>query len=635
VRKSLLKLLGVVVALTLSAHAYAVGMGGINVTSALGQTLKADIELVAVGQADKASLVARLAPPEVYKSAGLVSPSGNQFGFQIESRANGGLYLKVSSAQPLNDPFVSILVELTWSSGKLLRGYTFLLDPPGYVPEQPPPADVQAVAPAVQPAPAETAAKAAEQAAAVAAAPVGKKSVSVAPSSRAEAGPKAKHNQVAAGSVTVKRGDTLNNLSAQNKPDNVSLERMLVALYRANADQFDGNNMNRIKVGKILRLPSRDELAKVTQPEAVREIRAQAADWNTYRQKLASAASDGGQPQAAKQVVTGKITSSVVDKTPVAKESAREVLKLSKGETPGDMVGTGATGKAATAQEMKNAAQENAISKAKAAREEQVRAALLEKNIKDMQRLAELKSVVAAPQPSLVDRILSEPFYLAGIAAVVLGLGGLGLMLSGGSQTRASGDAGAITGQIAVPSPEIGDEDASQQAAATERKLEPDNPLYGAAGTIGHADSAAAQITALDATTGAVPVDTQQVPAAAPDVGYGLNAPAAQPEPAQAENKEVELKLDFTAEKSAPVAQTAEDILAGISLNLDDAVAPSESKPENREERWHEVATKLDLAKAYQEMGDASGAREILAEVMQEGDAAQRTAAQAQLDQLG
>ena len=61
------------------------------------------------------------------------------------------------------------------------------------------------------------------------------------------------------------------------------------------------------------------------------------------------------------------------------------------------------------------------------------------------------------------------------------------------------------------------------------------------------------------------------------------------------------------------------------------AVSGAGSKNDN----WQDVATKLDLAKAYQEMGDASGAREILEEVMQEGDAEQRESAQALLEQLG
>jgi pilus assembly protein FimV len=125
-------------------------MGGINVTSGLGERLKADIDLVAVTKAEKPSLVARLASPDTYKNAGLEYPHNNRFKFDIASRANGDPYLNVTSVQPVNDPFVVVMVELNWASGRLVREYTFLLDPPGYVAEQPSPANVEAVEPVVQ-----------------------------------------------------------------------------------------------------------------------------------------------------------------------------------------------------------------------------------------------------------------------------------------------------------------------------------------------------------------------------------------------------------------------------------------------------------------------------------------------------
>jgi pilus assembly protein FimV len=839
-------------------------MGGINVASALGQPLKADIELVSVNKAEKASLVARLASPDIYRGAGLEYPYGTKFKFQIESRANGESYIKVSSAQPINDPFVSMLVELTWASGKLLREYTFLLDPPDYVAEQPKPVEVQSVAPVAPAAPAapapaappEIAAKPVEQAAPVAAAPVESQPRPMRATAPMDekvfaAAPERKPAAVVTGNVTVQHGDTLNKIAVQNKPAEVSLERMLVALYRANADQFDGKNMNRIKAGKILRLPEQSELMNVAQSDAAKEIRAQTADWNAYRQKLAAAAPAASQPQEAQQVATGKIASSVADKAPVAKESAKEVLKLSKGEAPGDKAGAGAAGKPMTAQDKKNAEQEDAIAKAKGLKEEQARAALLEKNLQDMQRLAKLKSEAAAlatqpsgaapeaavsavaaassvvaasevkpapvakpkpkpqpvvvPQPSLVDQILGEPLYLIGGAAILLGLGGIGFMLSRRKQAAAGGqseDVGAITGHITAPvtpSPETGDftsttgehpaaasqsddvdpiseadlflnfgrdaqaeeilkeallntpnnhqihlkllgiyaarkdvnsfsviarqlkdsgdEQAWQQAAAMGRKLEPNNPMYGG-GTIEDDGSATMQTTVLNAMPDFVQDDTAAQETSTPDVDFDLgdteqttalstddktsaqaetmdfdvtstrpslsaptemdfditstsssmpaatgeaetalpnlddlifdvtsthpSMPAAQPEAskptAQADDAGMEFTLDFpvedVAEKPAPAAQ-AETGLAGISLNFDAAATPGESAAEAKDEHWHEVATKLDLARAYQEMGDGTGAREILDEVMREGDEGQREAAQSMLDQLG
>jgi pilus assembly protein FimV len=92
--------------------------------------------------------------------------------------------------------------------------------------------------------------------------------------------------------------------------------------------------------------------------------------------------------------------------------------------------------------------------------------------------------------------------------------------------------------------------------------------------------------------------------------------------------------LDFPIEETAKAAPASVDMnLSDINLNLDDVVSAPAAEVEH-DEHWHEVATKLDLAKAYQEMGDAVGAREILDEVLQEGDEQQREAAQSLIAQL-
>jgi pilus assembly protein FimV len=500
----LLKLIGATAGLTLSALGNAVGLGGINVVSALGQPLMAEIELVAVGKAEKPSLVARLASSDAYKDAGLDYPYGIKYSFQIGSRANGEPYLKLSSNREVSDPFVSLLVELSWSSGKLLREYTFLLDPPGYVAAQPKSAAVQATAPVtVQSVPLiATAAKREEEkplADMSAARPV-EKQVVAAPAKPEQAG----RANVAAGAITVMSGDSLNKIAARTKPDEVSLERMLVALYRANANQFDGKNMNRIQSGKILRIPDQDEVMQVAQPEAVQEIRTHTADWSAYRQKLAATASTSHKTEATRQVATGKITSLTTDKAPAASESSKEVLRLSKGEAPGDKALPGAAGRGA--QDRRNAAAEDAIAKSKAASESKTRAALLESNQKDMQRLAQLKTEAAAltasaaasrinaasavaaasevaaasvavsqvaaasaikpaaaEEPSLMDKLLASPLSLGIVAAVLLG--GLGVALS--RRKRAPADVSGSADEVitppahlavpVMPSPDTGD----------------------------------------------------------------------------------------------------------------------------------------------------------------------------------
>jgi pilus assembly protein FimV len=532
VHKSLLKLLYIVAALMLSTTVFAVGLGGINVASALGQTLKAEIALADISKSDKDSLVVGLASPDDYKSSGLEYPYGNKFKFEIQSRADGQLYIKVSSAQPVNDPFVSLLVQLTWSAGKLSREYTFLLDPPGYVPVQPAPTAVHPVAPQVQAsvpvAPAvpaassETAAVPVQQVAPVAAtepaaqvtAARQEKQVAPMPATLkpaektavldvAELPPKNNKEWLA-----VQRGDTMYKIAAKYKLAGMNLDRMLVALYRVNADKFGGRNMNRIRAGKILRLPTQDEYSSVTQAEAAKEIHAQAADWNAYRQKLASAASVSNQSQGTQQVATGKISSSVADMAPVAKESAKEVLKLSKGEAPGDKSGAAtAGGQSMSEQDKKNAAQEDAIARDKSLKEGQERAAMLEKNLQDMKRLEQLKvetaalaqppvaakaavSAVAAtsvakpapvakpkvqpkvgqqakPELSLIDQVMEEPLYLAGGVAVLL-LAGLGFIMYRRKKSSnrfidepleeaGSGETASRMAAPVMPSPDTGD----------------------------------------------------------------------------------------------------------------------------------------------------------------------------------
>ena len=487
--KSLVRIAGIIAGLVLSGAVYAVGMGGINVTSALGEPLSVKIDLLSVGQSDKSKLSAHLASPDEFKDAGINYPySLPRIKFQIETRPDGTFYLKLTSQDPVNDPFVNLLVELDWASGKLMREYTFLLDPPGYTLAQPEPEAVQPVTPTAAghqeamppveskpPQPMHTAA------------PVEQKITTAVrqPEKPAVAG------RISGGPITVKRGDTLTRIAEQIKEPDVTLEQMLVALYRANADQFDGRNMNRIRAGKILRRPAESDLAHLSNKEAVKVIHAQAADWHAYRQKLA-AASSAVSEQAPQQEVSGKISTSVSDKTPAAKESAKEVLRLSKGEAPGDKIAAG--GSKQELQDKIHSLEEEAVARKQELQDSKNRIALLEKNIKEMQHLIDLKaqpvpaakpvetkpaakpeparivpppaagaasSVAAAsagqpakpaakpkpkpavkpkhkpkpvpkvilPPPSLLDEIMGNPLYLGGGAAILLILGGLGFVV--------------------------------------------------------------------------------------------------------------------------------------------------------------------------------------------------------------
>jgi pilus assembly protein FimV len=133
------------------AAALAAGLGRINVLSPLGQPLDAEIEIVALRPGEEETLVARIAPLEAFTAAG-IEPSAvlNTMRFAVERRDNRRI-LRVTTTAPVNDPFVELLVELQWQSGRLVREYTFLLDPPEYKSRD---AATAQRAPAAKPAPA-------------------------------------------------------------------------------------------------------------------------------------------------------------------------------------------------------------------------------------------------------------------------------------------------------------------------------------------------------------------------------------------------------------------------------------------------------------------------------------------------
>ncbi|MGH8648136.1 MAG: type IV pilus assembly protein FimV, partial [Burkholderiales bacterium] len=173
-------------------------------------------------------------------------------------------------------------------------------------------------------------------------------------------------------------------------PEGVTLEQMLVALYRTNPDAFIRKNLNLVRAGKILRVPDRDEVeTTVARDDAVREYRTHVADWNAYRQQLADAA--GTVPAEKRAAVSGKITPKVEDKA--ARDEPKDVVRLSKGEPAGAAAGKG---KARSTAERVRMLEEEAVAREKALVEANSRIAQLERTIKDMQKLAELRSPAMA-----------------------------------------------------------------------------------------------------------------------------------------------------------------------------------------------------------------------------------------------
>lgn len=382
-------------ALLAMSTADAAGLGRLNVLSDLGQPLKAEIDIVSVEKGELDSLRAKLAPIDSYVQNNLPYP-GPSLGLQlsVEKRPSGAPYIIATTVQPVNEPFIDILVELTWNGGSILRAYTALLDPPAYNTAERAHGNAEAAAPEVRPAPlaapepaaAETAVRTDEeaatraapqpQAAAQAPAPAPEKPAPKAPESSAVGSGRE------AADYTVKHGDTLSRIARQHMTEGVSLDQMLVLLFKSNPEAFSGRNMNRLKAGRLLKIPGTAEAAAIDAQEARREVRVHTANFNAYRQQLAAAAGESAGGETAGQGAAGGVTAHVEEKAASAGEP-KEVLKLSKGQSAG--------APASGAERIRNLEEELAA-RQKTIAEQSERLAMLDKQVKDMQALLAMKN---------------------------------------------------------------------------------------------------------------------------------------------------------------------------------------------------------------------------------------------------
>src|SRR6266849_3298295 len=182
----------------------------------------------------------------------------------------------------------------------------------------------------------------------------------------------------------VVRGDTLSKIAIRNRVEGVSLQQMLVALFRANKEAFVANNMNRLRAGKIISIPDKDAAGAVAAADARRVVSAQYADFNEYRRKLGIAVASTPASQGGRQA-SGQISAPKEEKPIPSKEPPKDELRLSRADDA--KRGAKAAGTAA-ADDL--AAKDNAL------KEAQERIALLEKNLQDMQKLAQIKSQTGA-----------------------------------------------------------------------------------------------------------------------------------------------------------------------------------------------------------------------------------------------
>jgi pilus assembly protein FimV len=251
------------------------GLGEIRLNSYLNQPLDAEIELMLSSPDELRSLELRIPDRETFERLGLDRPGFlDQVEFEIDGAPGSRARINVRSTDAVVEPFLTFLVEATWSGGRLLREYTVLLDPPAFMPGGEAPASTPVQAPAAtdegtltRPAPAPVAAPAPE--------PV------PAPPTPAPAPAKPSPGfESAPGTYgPVQRSETLWGIAEGVRPDDaVSMNQMMMALYEANPEAFEGN-INRLRAGTILRVPERSEIIRLGAGEATRAVMAQNEAW--------------------------------------------------------------------------------------------------------------------------------------------------------------------------------------------------------------------------------------------------------------------------------------------------------------------------------------------------------------------
>ncbi len=332
-----------------SGSASAVSFGRLSVQSSLGEPLKAEVQINSITPAEEASLRLRLASPGAYRSAGIEFDevlSGARVTFARQP--DGRPVMQLRTDRPVTNVFVDVLVEVRWASGQQVLGYTLLVNPAG---AGTPAADGSAPTPTV---------------------------FGSAPSQEVATAPAGAAAATAGSTHLVQPGETLLKVARQYRAEGVSLDQMLAALFRANPQAFMGSNMNRLKAGAVLTLPSPSDLAGVSPAQARDMIEAHSADFGAYRAQLAAAVPKAAPETAASRQDAGRVEARVKDRKSEAAPTPDQ-LKLSQAGV-----------KAASSPEASLSKQ--AAAKAAAEREAEL--------LRNMQALKQLQQMAAASAPT-------------------------------------------------------------------------------------------------------------------------------------------------------------------------------------------------------------------------------------------
>lgn len=282
-------------AVVVAPVASALGLGEIETRSALNERFAAEIELLDTRSLDSAEVLASLASSDDFRRVGVERFFFlTSLKFAVERNPRGNLVIKATSQQPITEPYLNFLVEVLWPSGRLLKEYTVLLDPPTFTHS----AAAPVAAPSRESSDIASAGRVQRELPIAPTTPIRTTQPNTSPSA---SNASSNNNDGTYGRTT--RNDTMWAIANETLPsNNVTPQQNMLAIQRLNPTAFIDGNVNLLKKGVVLRLPAEGEIDAIDNAEAVVEIDQQKAAWQSgspARTASRAAASEAGTNQAS------------------------------------------------------------------------------------------------------------------------------------------------------------------------------------------------------------------------------------------------------------------------------------------------------------------------------------------------
>lgn len=333
-----------IAALLLPSGAHALGLGEIEIQSALNQRLDAEIPLRGVPSGQSDDIEVSLASEEAFENVGLDRPYAlTRLQFTVKQRDGGGHYVHITSRDSIVEPFLSFLVEIDWSGGNLLREYTVLLDPPVFASEDDQEGSGGEATDTARTSDADDGAGTtgeieresdADGDRAAGGDDGGTQSASGSGQAasddgddkpvfleveereeraeRARAEADAEDRAAESGGESASRsagapeqygpvgeGETLWSIASRLKSGDMTVQQMMIALLRYNPDAFGGENVNQLKQGYVLRVPDSDRVLEVSAQRALAQVRDQNGVWRELQEGSRTETSVAASDQSA------------------------------------------------------------------------------------------------------------------------------------------------------------------------------------------------------------------------------------------------------------------------------------------------------------------------------------------------